>query len=160
MAYFLNLGNAKFCKDLNANIFVDKTMLIAQTNKLINTNRCLMCVTRPRRFGKTMALSMLRAYYSKGCDSKELFKNLKIYNDPSFLEHLNKHNVFTIDMAGVGTSLQNKKEILNEITKSLINNLNESFPNILTDEKTVSDTLSTIYLATKETFIFLIDEWD
>ena len=38
MAYFLNLGNEKFCKDLNANIFVDKTMLIAQTNKLINTN--------------------------------------------------------------------------------------------------------------------------
>ena len=129
-------------------------MLIAQTNKLINTNRCFMCVTRPRRFGKTMALSMLKTYYSK-----ELFKNLKIY-DPSFLEHLNKHNVFTIDMAGVGTSLQNKKEILNEITKSLINNLNEAFPNILTDEKTVSDTLSTIYLATKETFIFLIDEWD
>ena len=52
MAYFLNLGNEKFCKDLNANIFVDKTMLISQTNKLINTNRCFMCVTRPRRFGK------------------------------------------------------------------------------------------------------------
>ena len=48
-------------------------MLIVQTNKLINTNRCFMCVTRPHRFGKNMALSMLRTYYSK-----ELFKNLKI----------------------------------------------------------------------------------
>ena len=162
MANFLNLGNEIFISDLRNDIFVDKSMLIKYCNLNIRDyySSRFMCVTRPRRFGKTMALSMLRAYYSKGCDSKELFKNLKIYNDPSFLEHLNKHNVFTIDMAGVGTSLQNKKEILNEITKSLINNLNEAFPNILTDEKTVSDALSTIYSVTKETFIFLIDEWD
>ena len=121
MAYFLNLGNEKFISDLRNDIFVDKSMLIKQVNNNYGkSSKKFMCVTRPRRFGKTMALSMLRAYYSKGCDSKELFKNLKIYNDPTFLEHLNKHNVFTIDMAGVGTSLQNKKEILNEITKSLI----------------------------------------
>ena len=161
MANFLNLGNARFISDLENDIFVDKSMLIKQVNNNYGkSSKKFMCVTRPRRFGKTMALSMLRAYYSKGCDSKELFKNLKIYNDPSFLEHLNKHNVFTIDMAGVSTSLQDKKEILNEITKSLINNLNETFPNVLTDEKTVSDALSTIYSVTKETFIFLIDEWD
>ena len=161
MANFLNLGNEKFISDLRNDIFVDKSMLIKQVNNNYGkSSKKFMCVTRPRRFGKTMALSMLRAYYSKGCDSKELFKNLKIYNDPSFLEHLNRHNVFTIDMAGIGTSLQDKKEILNEITKSLIKNLNESFPNILTNENTIADALSTIYSVTKETFIFLIDEWD
>ena len=114
MANFLNLGNEKFLNMVNQRIFVDKSMLIKYCNQNIKDyySSRFMCVTRPRRFGKTMALSMLEAYYSKGCDSKELFKKLKIYNDPSFLEHLNKHNVFTIDMAGVGTSLQNKKEIL------------------------------------------------
>ena len=162
MANFLNLGNEKFLNMVNQRIFVDKSMLIKYCNQNIKDyySSRFMCVTRPRRFGKTMALSMLRAYYSKECDSKELFKNLKIYNDPSFLEHLNKHNVFTIDMAGVGTSLQNKKEILNEITKSLISDLNEAYPNILTDENTISKALSKIYSVTKETFIFLIDEWD
>ena len=162
MANFLNLGNEKFLNMVNQRIFVDKSMLIKYCNQNIKDyySSRFMCVTRPRRFGKTMALSMLEAYYSKGYDSKELFKNLKIYNDPSFLEHLNKHNVFTIDMAGVGTSLQDKKEILNEITKSLISDLNEAYPNILTNENTISKALIKIYSVTKETFIFLIDEWD
>lgn len=110
MANFLNLGNAKFISDLSNDIFVDKSMLIKQVNNNCGKSSSkFMCITRPRRFGKTMAISMLRAYYSKGCSSKELFKNLKIYNDLSFEKHLNKHNVITIDMAGIGTSLENKK---------------------------------------------------
>ena len=79
MANFLNLGNEKFLNMVNQRIFVDKSMLIKYCNLNIRDyySSRFMCVTRPRRFGKTMALSMLRAYYSKGCDSKELFKNLK-----------------------------------------------------------------------------------
>ena len=79
MANFLNLGNARFISDLENDIFVDKSMLIKYCNQNIKDyySSRFMCVTRPRRFGKTMALSMLRAYYSKECDSKELFKNLK-----------------------------------------------------------------------------------
>ncbi len=160
MANFLNLGNEKFFKDLNSEVFIDKSLLIARVNRLIKTNESFMCVTRPRRFGKTMALSMLEAYYSKGYDSKELFKDLKIYQDPSFEKHLNKYNVITIDMAGVGTLLKNKDEILDKITSLLITDLKKAFPNILTQEETIVEALITIYSETKETFIFLIDEWD
>ena len=161
MANFLNLGNAKFVSDLSNDIFVDKSMLIKQVNNNCGKSSSkFMCITRPRRFGKTMALSMLRAYYSKGCSSKELFKNLKIYNDSSFEKHLNKHNVITIDMAGIGTSLENKNDILKEITNLLIEDLKEAFPNILTNEDTIAKALMKIYSSTKETFIFLIDEWD
>ena len=93
MALYLNQGNDKFINALNSKIYVDKSLLIRETNALIRTNDEFMCITRPRRFGKTLALSMLNAYYSKGCDSKELLKDLKISKDSSFDKHLNKHTI-------------------------------------------------------------------
>ena len=65
-------------------------MLIASLNKRLDTDNCLICSSRPRRFGKTMAANMIAAYYSKGCDSHEVFSDLKIYKDPSFEEQINK----------------------------------------------------------------------
>lgn len=73
MSNFLNKNNDAFKKDLRSEIFIDKSLLIKEINKKLGTNSSFMCVTRPRRFGKTMALSMLNAYYSKGSHSKELF---------------------------------------------------------------------------------------
>ena len=74
---FLNLGNVKFISDLSNDIFVDKLMLIKQVNNNCGKSSIkFMCITRPRCIGKTMALPMLRAYYSKWCTSKELFKNI------------------------------------------------------------------------------------
>ena len=120
-----------------------------------------MCVTRPRRFGKTLALSMLNAYYSKGCNSKENFKSLKISKDESFLSHLNKHNVFWIDMAFIYADAIDKTTTLDILTKDIIKDLNEAFPNILTvDDNTIGRALKKINSVTNETFIFLIDEWD
>lgn len=94
MSLYLNQGNFAFECSLNSEIFVDKSMIIKKTNSLLKTNDRFMCVTRPRRFGKTMILSMLNAYYSKGCDSKKIFRGLKIENDESYSKYLNKYNVF------------------------------------------------------------------
>lgn len=69
----LNLGNTDFQKAINSEIYVDKTELIKYTNKVINTEQQCVCISRPRRFGKSMAVNMLVAYYSRGCDSKEMF---------------------------------------------------------------------------------------
>ena len=73
MALFLNQDNEKLERYMNQDIFVDKSLIIKECNKVSNSENCYMCITRPRRFGKTLALSMLNAYYSKGCDSR-LFK--------------------------------------------------------------------------------------
>ena len=78
MGIYLNQNNIMFSKDINSDIYVDKTLLIEQTNKYINTNSQYVCISRPRRFGKSMAANMLTAYYSRGCDSREMFENLKI----------------------------------------------------------------------------------
>lgn len=98
MGVYLNPDNKGFWKAIRSEIYVDKTGLIAYTNRNMNTEQQYICVSRPRRFGKSMALKMLAAYYSCGCDSKDLFKGFKIEQEESFLEHLNKHDVIYLNM--------------------------------------------------------------
>ena len=98
MGIYVNPGNAAFRKALNSEIYVDKTELIAVTNRRIDTSDCFLCVSRPRRFGKSMAADMLVAYYSKGCSSWELFKGKNIEKNAFFQEHLNQHNVIRLDI--------------------------------------------------------------
>ena len=78
MGIYLNPGNAAFQKAVRSKIYVDKTMLLDYTNEILGTKQGNICVSRPRRFGKSMAVDMLTAYYSIGCDSEELFSSLKI----------------------------------------------------------------------------------
>ena len=98
MGIYLNQGNTLFAKDKSSEIYVDKSKLIEQTNKVINTNNQYISLSRPRRFGKSMAAHMLTAYYSRGCDSKQLFSDLKIAETKSFEKHLNKYNVISFDI--------------------------------------------------------------
>ena len=98
MGIYLNPGNRGFWESIRSEIYVDKTGLIACTNKLLNTEEKFACVSRPRRFGKSMALKMLAAYYGRGCDSRELFAGLKIEKDSSFEEHLNQYDVIYLNM--------------------------------------------------------------
>lgn len=86
-----------------------------------------MCVTRPRRFGKTMILSMLNAYYSKGCDSKKIFRGLEIENDENYSKYLNKHNVFLIDMAELYTSLNDKNLFVKKLKEFIYCDLKEEY---------------------------------
>lgn len=101
MGYYLNSNNKGFRESINTEIYVDKTGLITLTNKYLNTERKYICVSRPRRFGKSMALKMLAAYYSRRCDSRELFRGLKIESEPGFGEHLNKYDVIYLDMSKI-----------------------------------------------------------
>ena len=97
MGIYLNPGNASFRGSLRSKIYVDKSGLIAKTNDVICTEQKYVCVSRPRRFGKSMAANMLTAYYSRGCDSKEMFSKYKIAKADSFEKHLNKYNVIHIN---------------------------------------------------------------
>ena len=98
MGIYVNPGNVSFEMARFSNIYVDKSMLISKINTLYKTEKRFVCVSRPRRFGKSMAANMLSAYYSCGCDSKKLFSGLKIEKNPSFQEHLNRHNLIRIDV--------------------------------------------------------------
>ena len=146
---------------LNTDIYIDKTGLIEITNSFINTRKRYMCISRPRRFGKSMALEMLIAYYSKGCNSYEQFKNLKIAKSPSFEKHLNKYNVLWLNMTKF-KGLENRAEdILHNLNEWVINDLRTEFPNLIEKETHfLPKALEDIYNKTNEQFIILIDEWD
>lgn len=88
-----------FRKVRNQKIYVDKSMMISRLNRLIGTNDCYVCITRPRRFGKTTNANMLGAYYTKDLDSHALFDQLSIAADQTYEEHLNKHHVIYIDFS-------------------------------------------------------------
>ncbi len=161
MGRYLNPGNDNFADDLNSPIYVDKSLLIKETNAYFRAGSFkFMCVTRPRRFGKTMAISMLNAYYSKGCDSRELFKDLAIAKDPSFEKHLNKHNVLWIDLAKVYTGLKDPSLFVDELCRLLIAELAKAYPEVSLEGLPLGDAIAEIKQRTGDTFIFLIDEWD
>ena len=161
MSLFLNLDESKFKSYYIDDIFIDKSMLLkACNNNLYKESSKYMCITRPRRFGKTLALSMLNAYYSKGCDSKELFDKLNISKESTYEEHLNKHNVIWIDMASLYTKIDNKEEFVKQLKKYILRDLKEKYKDIDYEDLLLEDAIVEINSKLNERFIFLIDEWD
>ena len=161
MGIYLNPGNVLLQQDRKASIFVDKSMIINELNKLIDTREKYVCISRPRRFGKTMAGNMIAAYYSKGCDSRELFKDLKIAQNKSYEEYLNKLNVIKIDLNGKYMSLKDKSRLIDSITESVKDELKEQFaPVKILKKDSLADALLKVYAKTNETFVIIIDEYD
>ena len=160
MGTYLNPNNAAFRESLQSKIYVDKSELIACTNEVLNTNQKFMCVSRPRRFGKTMAADMLVSYYSKGCDSAELFHGLKIEKNTSFSEHLNKHNVIRIDVQRI--LKRNEGDLPAQIQAAVLRDLREEFPVCagMDDAFDLQTVLDELYAKCGQGFIFVIDEWD
>ena len=97
MGTYLNPGNSGFARIINSD-YVDKTGMIALVNQTINTTRNLTCISRPRRFGKSLAAQMLCAYYDRSCDSHPLFDRYTIARDSSYEVHLNQYDVLYLDM--------------------------------------------------------------
>ena len=98
MGLYLNPGNDGFFESVSSEIYIDKTGLIRYTNRVFRTRPKFICVSRPRRFGKSMAAEMLAAYYQRNCNSRELFVDKDISSDSSFLIHLNKYNTIFLNM--------------------------------------------------------------
>ena len=161
MGIYLNQGNDKFARAINSEIYIDKTMLIEYTNKRLNTMQQNICVSRPRRFGKSMTVDMLEAYYSRGCDSKELFRNYKIVKCDSFGKHLNKYDVITLNMQEFLSESSSMEEMLSLLKKSVLWDLLEEYPDYrYFDTNNLVRTMKDIYVKTKRPFIIIIDEWD
>ena len=161
MGIYLNPGNDLFQRSLNSEIYVDKSMLIKHTNSLLNTQQCFICVSRPRRFGKSMAAQMLAAYYDRSIDSSEQFKELAIATDPTFSEHLNRYNVIQLNMHNFLTPSSNMDEMLASIGEKLGRDFEREYPDIeFYNSKDIVSSLEDDYAETKIPFVFIIDEWD
>lgn len=160
MGIYLNPGNRGFWKSIRSEIYVDKTGLIACTNKVINTEEQFLCVSRPRRFGKSMALKMLAAYYSRGCESADLFRGLEIEKDETFREHLNRYDVIFLNMQQFLIRAGNGN-VTEYLERAVVEELREAYGDLFSGQTTIlAAALEKIYAKTEKQFIFLIDEWD
>ena len=161
MGVYLNPGNEKFEEALNSKIYIDKTGLIRYTNEVIKTSQKYICISRPRRFGKSMAANMLVAYYSRECDSKKLFEGLKIEETKDFQKHLNKYDVIFLNMQEFLSHTESMSEMLGLLKKSVLWDLLKKYPDIqYFDSTDLTRTMQDIYENTKQAFILIIDEWD
>ena len=161
MGIYLNPNNIDFRQALNSQIYVDKSMLIENTNSVIYTEQKYVCVSRPRRFGKSMAANMLTAYYSRGCDSRELFSDLKISRSKSFEKHLNQYNVIRLNIVDFVDRTKTVEEMLDYISRRLIHELKREFSQVdCFDWNNLPSVLDEIFAQIEIPFVFIIDEWD
>ncbi len=161
MGSYLNPGSERFRTSLRSQIYVDKSLLIAEINKLVRTEQKYVCVSRPRRFGKSMAADMLAAYYSIEEDTSALFDALKISKAESYREHLNQYDVIKINMQEFLSSTHSVEELLAMLKKYISDDLFDKYENVrFKDENNIIQVMKDIYAKTKRPFIILIDEWD
>ena len=159
MGSFINVGNSGFQMARNGE-YVDKSELISVINATLRTERQFACVTRCRRFGKSMAAKMLYAYYDQSCDSRALFEDLKISQDASFEEHLNRYPVLFLDMSDFVTRYK-CADIVNQLNLELKRDVSAAYPDVLVaDEDDLMALLNRVVETTHQQFIFIIDEWD
>ena len=159
MGIYINIGNAGFQRARNSE-YVDKSGLIAVVNGTLFTERCFSCVTRCRRFGKSMAAKMLYAYYDHSCDSRSLFTDLKIAQDPLFEKHLNKYPAIYLDMTNF-VSRYEGEDIVDKIDAALLADVSKAYPDVLVEEgDCLMDYMLRVSVIKQQQFVFIIDEWD
>jgi len=158
MGYYLNVGNDGFLSARKGR-YVDKTGLISFINGTLGTKNKLTCVSRARRFGKTIAAEMLCAYYDKSCDSRALFEDMEIAGLPSFEEHLNKYDVIYLDITLFISICGQLENIVAYIQEQVIREISDAYP-AAAGEKALPMALAKASESTGGKFIFIIDEWD
>ena len=161
MGIYFNPGNESFLQSKNSRIYVDKTELINELNSRLSTDDKCIAVSHARRFGKSHAAGMIDAYYSRGCDSEEMFSPLQISGKDSFKRYLNKYDVIHIDIQWFLANCDNVDNVVAFITKSVQAELREIYPGVLPEEEiSLSESLSRIKNIVGQKFIIIIDEWD
>lgn len=162
MGKYLNPGNENF-KRIVQGTYVDKTGLIAEVNRRIGTTENLVCISRPRRFGKSYAAQVLCAYYDCTCNSHDLFSNYAITYSADYEKHINMYNVICLDVAGLISELRKDHRSIRDITiyiqEALKADLVDEVPE-LADIQDISNCLMRLVETTGRKIVFVIDEWD
>lgn len=147
--------------NVRSQIYVDKSGLLEELNRLIDTQQRFVCVSRPRRFGKSMAADMLSAYYGCKEDTSALFDGLKIGKTDSYKAHLNRYNVLKINIQEFLSATGGVDEMLAMLKRYIIFDLMNAGEQIrYMDENNFMQVMKDFYAATGRSFVILIDEWD
>lgn len=141
--------------------FVDKTLLIEELIPSIGREQRFLCITRPRRFGKTVMANMIAAYFGKAADSADLFKKLAIAGTDLYKKHINQYDLIYIDFSRLPENCLTYAEYINRIIKGIKEDLLEEFSDQdLKESMPLWDIFSRIFQKTNRKFMFVMDEWD
>ncbi|OUM57533.1 hypothetical protein PIROE2DRAFT_17464 [Piromyces sp. E2] len=158
--FVFNPGTENFKIILTNKFFVDKTKLIKQLNKRINTVDRFICVSRPRRFGKTVIADMLVAYYSFSIEKTDIFNDKKIAKTDNWDKYLGELNVIKLNMIDYFTN-NSVKSGLSQIKNKIVTEVKQNIPDInFTNEKNIVRIFEDIYKNTQKKIVLIIDEWD
>ena len=161
MGVYLNPGAVALRQSRASRIYVDKSMLLAHLNRALNTEQRYVCVSRPRRFGKTMAANMACAYYDRTVDGAAEFEGLQIAADPSFEAHRNRYDVVRINMQEFLSATANVTELIERLQSFVCRELRAAYPQpALLDPQSLPQTMSDIFAQVGTQFVIVIDEWD
>ena len=161
MGAFFNPGAVSIQKTVNSRIFVDKSMIMSVLDVFFDTNDRFLCVSRPRRFGKTVVGDLITAFYSRGANSRPIFERLKIARMPEWDRRLNKSNVIKIDMLDFWNNADDKQDVLPKLNAAVVGEMRREYPDILTRERyTVAEAVTLVHAETGVPFVVVIDEYD
>ena len=178
MGLYLNSRRPRnnYLEIVRSDYFTDKTMMLkelfpllgngdivrSQSDEQTGQSSKYICITRPRRFGKTVAASMIAAFFEKGFDSRKIFGGLEISTCRQYEEHLNQHNVIYITLSECPDECSTYRQYISRIKRRIMNDLAHEFPNACIDtEDALWDVFNNIYELEREVkFIFVLDEWD
>lgn len=167
MGLYFNSGNASFYNAVNSRIYVDKTRLLEYTNSILDTEQRLVCVSRPRRFGKTLTADMLTAYYCKGCNSQSIFADLYISKSEGYLKNLNQYHVIHVDINDflhrIDSNTMRRVSPMDAIIimqREILREMQKYYSRDYQNEVYLPKVLAEIYDTFGDKFIIIIDEWD
>ena len=159
MGRFLNPGNVGFQQIISEDTYVDKTGIIAYLNRWLNKSTRYVCVSRARRFGKTVAARTIRAYYDNSCDSRALFAPYEIARDPLYEEHINKYDVIGLDVQSFFLLDDDPQAFIKRLETAVLEEVCNKWSDIdgLKDMRLVN-ALIKVHETTGAKFVFVIDE--
>ena len=157
MGIYFNPGNEGFRVSSQSEIYMDKSGLIEHTNRVVGTEQNCISLSHARRFGKSQAARMLEAFYSRGCDSRELFACLNIGQAKDWDKSLNKYNVIHLDMSTFAGN--HKEDLVDYVTSTICMELQEALPDVHFSAD-IANMLSQAYISSGIKFVIIIDEWD
>ena len=161
MGIYLNPGDDKFMMAQRSKIYVDKSNIIAYLNSVFRTEDRFVCVSRPRRFGKSMAANMIAAYYDHLSTAQSIFGHMKIATDDSFAEHMGKYDVIQINMQDFLSRAKDADTLVSMLQKRLIYDFMKAYPDCpYFDPDDLIEVMNDVYAQTQRPFVIIIDEWD
>lgn len=158
MGVYFNPNNESYTQAKNSLIYIDKTGLLHELNKRLSTEDKCFSVSHARRFGKSHAAGMIDAYYSRGCDSSNLFDGTEISKKEDYRKYLNQYNVIHIDVSSFWDFY--KENIVEKIIEYICDEIREVYQDKIDYTKMINSVLGSVYKISGIPFVIIIDEWD